>query len=618
MKIHEYNEMMAHLTRRRPMSNGGRAGNIIYNSKVQQEIKRLYDQGLSLNEIVDKTNYSRSTVKRVKNILGLETIFEKNKNTVENAIEKLKKEKGRNPTLAEMIRETGLNEKTINRNKGNVVFAEGRTVGEFKGAGTAEATRLFKEKKVDKPTATNFDGKPGVKFKDKTQEKKYLEILEKKYDYPVNSPEIKEINKKLMKDFGINKFSLERINATLAKQEGFEFPKKVFDPETERGRQRIRERKRAEALRKTSDPSVERQIQKAIKSVDPKALAKEVDVAHRASLIANARLGSDYLATSLGIDKKIVNQKLVKPTEQKLGKLYEDQQKLIKELKPGEVPKEVQKKIEKLNIKISELSDRTKGALQGVLVDEKTLKPSIYGIDYKKVFGAGLIDDVPVKDLSPEQIELAKLNIPEQIKAAKKSGTTLGSTMIQPELANLDTPAARNLFRGAGRIALGETFFAPASVVLDTYAGLTPAEMALNVATFGAGVPLKDSVQKRKYIADAGFGKDYSSALQKRRIAKTAPKRLVGELTEREQQAMFLSNAFDEGLRLKREEQAEAYKQRQQSQLKKGELEVPDTADVPEEIPSIQPEFQEETTETRSLPFGLDRLLPFDDEDEII
>jgi hypothetical protein len=38
---------------------------------------------------------------------------------------------------------------------------------------------------------------------------------------------------------------------------------------------------------------------------------------------------------------------------------------------------------------------------------------------------------------------------------------------------------------------------------------------------------------------------------------------------------------------------------------------------VPEATTSIQPEFQEETTETRSLPFGLDRLLPFDD-DEII
>ena len=45
---------------------------------------------------------------------------------------------------------------------------------------------------------------------------------------------------------------------------------------------------------------------------------------------------------------------------------------------------------------------------------------------------------------------------------------------------------------------------------------------------------------------------------------------------------------------------------------------MPSIADVPEEIPSIQPEFQEKTPQTRSLPFGLDRLLPFDDEDEII
>ena len=180
------------------------------------------------------------------------------------------------------------------------------------------------------------------------------------------------------------------------------------------------------------------------------------------------------------------------------------------------------------------------------------------------------------------------------------------------------SPAARNLFRGAGRIALGETFFAPASVVLDTYAGLTPAEMALNVATFGAGVPLKDSVQKRKYIADAGFGSDYSSALTKRRNLKTAPEDAVGQLTDREKQAIFLANAFDAGLDLQRAERAADYKQRQQSQLKRGELEVPGAADVPEETTSIQPEFKEETTETRSLPFGLDRLLPFDDEDEII
>jgi len=414
-------------------------GSFIYKPEVQKEIKKLYDQGLSLNEIVDKTKYSRSTVKRVKNILGLETIFEKNKNTVENAIKKLKREKDRNPTLAEMKRETGLNEKTINRYKGNITLSMGQKVGEFKGAGTAASAKMFKEKKVNKPTATNFDGTPGVKFKDKAQEKKYLEILEKKYDYPINSPEIKEINKKLMKDFGLNKFSLERINSRLAKQKGFEFPKKVYDPGSERDRQRIRERKRAEALKKTSDPSIERQIQKVIKSVDPKALAKDVDVAHRASLIANAGLGSDYLTTSLGIDKKIVNQELVRPTEQKLGKLYEDQKKLIKGLKPGEVPKDTQKKIEKLNIKISELSDRTGGALQGVLVDEKTLKPSIYGIDYKKVLGAGLVEDKPLKEITKADLDLIKLNLPLQIESAKKF-----KPGMQPDGRLVDLPGGQS------------------------------------------------------------------------------------------------------------------------------------------------------------------------------
>jgi len=180
------------------------------------------------------------------------------------------------------------------------------------------------------------------------------------------------------------------------------------------------------------------------------------------------------------------------------------------------------------------------------------------------------------------------------------------------------SPAARNLFSSAGKIALGELGFAGPSVVLDTYAGLTPSEMALNVATFGFGTPIKDSVQKRKYIADAGFGSDYSSALQKRKNLKTAPEDAVGQLTEKEKQAIFLANAFDAGLDLQRAERAADYQQRQQNQLKRGELEIPDYTDVPEATTSIQPEFQEETTETRSLPFGLDRLLPFDDEDEII
>jgi len=177
----------------------------------------------------------------------------------------------------------------------------------------------------------------------------------------------------------------------------------------------------------------------------------------------------------LGIDKKIVNQELVKPTEQKLGTLYRNQQKLIKDLKPGKVPKETQKEIEKINKKISELSDRTKGALQGVLIDEKTLKPSIYGIDYKKVLGAGLVDK-PVKDLTKADLDLIKLQIPEQIKAARSSGPTLGANIgllkgVGETIKAIPTPTGAvalnlafqpDLSSGIDRAALGaEAAFAP-------------------------------------------------------------------------------------------------------------------------------------------------------------
>ena len=53
------------------------------------------------------------------------------------------------------------------------------------------------------------------------------------------------------------------------------------------------------------------------------------------------------------------------------------------------------------------------------MVDEKTLKPITYGIDYSKVLGFGLIDK-PVDELTQADRDIIKLNVGEQIKAAKK------------------------------------------------------------------------------------------------------------------------------------------------------------------------------------------------------
>ena len=308
----------------------------------------------------------------------------------------------------------------------------GRAEFQFGGGADAqakgtEASRIyFKNRPVDKPTPT-FEGPAGgakvtdVKFKNPTQEKEYIKILEDRFKFPKGSKEARKVasNADIAKKFGISLNNVERVNKALINKLNLKYPAQTYEGYEKI--QRERDKLRKENIKKTSSTGVESKIKRDIKKVDPTALANDVDLAHRASLKANANLGANYLTTSIGIDAKIVNQKIIKPTEQKLGKLYNDQMNLIKDYKPGDkIPKDVQKKLEKINIKISELADRTNGVLQGVLVDEKTLKPRTYGVDYSKVLGFGLVDK-PVSELTQADRDIIKLNVKEQIKTAKKN-----------------------------------------------------------------------------------------------------------------------------------------------------------------------------------------------------
>lgn len=289
-----------------------------------------------------------------------------------------------------------------------------------------EASRIyFKNRPVDKPTPT-FEGPAGgakvtdAKFKNPTQEKEYIKILEDRFKFPKGSKEARKVasNLDIAKKFGMSLNNVERVNKALINKFNLSYPAQTYEGVEKI--QRARDKLRKENIKKTSSGAVESKIKRDIKKVDPTALAKDVDIAHRASLKANANLGAKYLTTSLGIDSKIINQKIIQPIEQKLGKLYEDQKNLIKDYKPGDkIPKDVQKKLEKINIKISELADRTNGVLQGVLVNEKTLKPITYGVDYSKVLGFGLVDK-PVSELTQADRDIIKLNVEEQIKTAKK------------------------------------------------------------------------------------------------------------------------------------------------------------------------------------------------------
>ena len=62
MKIHEYNEMMAHLTRRRPMSNGGSAGFAKGNQAylLRQDPPKIVKLKQLLNNLKPGDNFSIS------------------------------------------------------------------------------------------------------------------------------------------------------------------------------------------------------------------------------------------------------------------------------------------------------------------------------------------------------------------------------------------------------------------------------------------------------------------------------------------------------------------------------------------------------------------------------
>ena len=72
MKLHEYNEMMSYVLRR-PMSNGGRIGNvdlsrgtpsIVDNKDFQNKVKNLRDKKTPVKQIAEKLKVSVATIER--------------------------------------------------------------------------------------------------------------------------------------------------------------------------------------------------------------------------------------------------------------------------------------------------------------------------------------------------------------------------------------------------------------------------------------------------------------------------------------------------------------------------------------------------------------------------
>ena len=178
-------------------------------------------------------------------------------------------------------------------------------------------------------------------------------------------------------------------------------PKSVLDRKT-----RVR---RDNLIKKVSDLDVERYLKEA-------KIGSGLDQAHRLSLAQTKAANQLYNVLNLGIESPDINRESIKTFEDALDKLYKEQNKLVKQAKGlDKIPEELSFKLEEVNKKISNVVDATDGRLQGILVDELNLKPSVYGTNYIKSIGMGLIDK-DVKNMTQADIDLAKALIPTQLE----------------------------------------------------------------------------------------------------------------------------------------------------------------------------------------------------------
>jgi hypothetical protein len=507
MKIADYEQMMAHLMRQGynkggyvRLKKGGRPSLAegTFKPRLERGKKLLdYINNLSKGSIVDynklanKFNVSPATVYRaVQTRPDLKTAgVEKNKaisQEVKEAHDKLKKSLKRNPTKNELIRATGRNAEAINTaqktfklnffNKPGVSALPPDVLKESVQKGV-DKRRTKKE--ITQPSSFVEEGKlKKVNFPNKKMEDAFKANVELYHSFPQGSTEAKKVGATLdsFKQFypdGVTDDVLRRHVAFFRNKLNLKFPKQEYEGQLKT--QKIINKRREKLIREVSDFQKERQIGTAKREEGFGRSGKNLDLAHRASLKQFKDFNLPYLVDNLGLDTRKLNQEILPPLETEINSLHKQRMKLIKGVKPGNVSKEVSKKLEDINIKLSNISMKTNGALQAVLLDEKTLKPFVFNKNYANVIGQGLIDK-PVKDLSKADIDFIKSTFPQAAKTAQQSGPTLGANIgllkgVGETIKAIPTPTGAvalnlafqpDLSSGIDRAALGaEAAFAP-------------------------------------------------------------------------------------------------------------------------------------------------------------
>ena len=260
--------------------------------------------------------------------------------------------------------------------------------------------------------------------------------------------------------------------------------------------------KKYNLVKEVSDSNIERTL------ADFK-IGEPLEQAHRLSLQQVKKTGEMYNVMNLGLDfddPKFVqiNNQAVKPYENKLKQLYAEQNKLYKQaVKLKSIPKKLQKQIEFNNKKISTVVDLAGGRVQGLQLDEITLKPKTYGKNYANVLGFGLYDK-PVKELTDVDRAGIGAVMQGQIENEKKTAGKTAKKLFENQklLKNIDKLAVASPSFMSSALSANPMF--NPGILKEAFKQLpTPAgAVALNL---GLGVDPTSAIDRAGIAAEAAF-----------------------------------------------------------------------------------------------------------------
>ena len=181
--------------------------------------------------------------------------------------------------------------------------------------------------------------------------------------------------------------------------------------------------KATEKLKVTSGIKEERKLtQLKTKILKEKDLARKVDKAHRVSKSHMEKLGLQFDTNLVGMDSRIINQVIVKPSEIKLNNLYARQRKVLDLLKENPDSVELKNRMTEINKGVKQIVKDTSGRLIGVTIDLDTLEPTFEGIKKKNTFTKFLGDNYKISDLNQfSDADLSKA-IAKAVDAEAKRG----------------------------------------------------------------------------------------------------------------------------------------------------------------------------------------------------